>query len=219
MFDHESAAKCNLCQVTQCFVKHFGYRHCYRTYKPALPTCTHHDFRVLFLAQIDSAANTDASATAAADPVASGRSNDVGSGVPAATAAVPAVPAPAAYRGTGTTASSATIAAQTSEFGTRYRLHVGHWCCDSCWVPNTADRTQCTYCEIPNSATAAAAASGVSNTLQACVICSDSCTATSLFTVPACGHQVSTYLQCYCTHHRILYLFRCSIGACTECRS
>jgi hypothetical protein len=91
------------------------------------------------------------------------------------------------------------------------------WCCDSCFETNTTDRTQCTYCETANPAVAAAAAatattaSSVSNTLQACVICSDSCTATSIFTVPACGHQVSTNLQCCCAHHRNLYLFRCSI--------
>jgi trimeric autotransporter adhesin len=41
-------------------------------------------------------------------------------------------------------------------------------------------------------AAAAAAAGSASNTLQACVICSDSFTADSFFTVPACGHQVTT---------------------------
>jgi hypothetical protein len=49
-----------------------------------------------------------------------------------------------------------------------------------------------------------------SSTLQACAICQESFTATSFFTVPACGHQVTSVQYCL-THCSVDSFMKCSM--------
>jgi hypothetical protein len=67
-------------------------------------------------------------------------------------------------------------------------------------------------------AAALAAAGSVSNTLQACVVCSNSFAADLFLTVPACGHQVRTALHTAAAHIAVATAW-CgeSCSTCTAC--